>query len=392
VKLDLLVIGGGGHVGLPLALAFADTGLKVGVYDINKETLKMINGARMPFKEEGAGEILKRVINRSLFTYDDPKIISNAKNIVVVIGTPVDEHLNPKITLMKKFFIDVMGHFKDGQNLILRSTIYPGTTDKIDALFKENKKNVNVCFCPERVAEGFAVKEIRELPQIISGTSKKAVDEASKLFRRINDKLIIISPMEAELAKLFTNTYRYINFAIANQFYMIAKDHGLDFYKIFGALTKDYPRAKSMPKPGFTAGPCLFKDTMQLASFNNNNFFLGHSAMLINEGLPNYVINMIRSGRKMKDTRVGILGMAFKAESDDKRESLAYKLRKICEVECKKVYCSDVYVKEAGFVPAAELVKKSDVVIIGAPHREYLKLKIPRSKLIDVWGFYDREA
>jgi UDP-N-acetyl-D-mannosaminuronic acid dehydrogenase len=344
----------------------------------------------MPFKEEGAGELLKRVINRNLFTYDDPKIISNVKNIVVVIGTPVDEHLNPRFTLMKKFFLDVMEHFRDGQNVILRSTVYPGTTEKVDALLRENRKKVNVCFCPERVAEGFAIKEIRELPQIISGTSGKAVAEASKLFRRINKKLIILSPIEAELAKLFTNTYRYINFAIANQFYMTARDHGLDFYRIYDAVTRDYPRAKSMPKPGFTAGPCLFKDTMQIASFNNNSFFLGHSAMLINEGLPNYVVSLIKKSYDVRNMKVGILGMAFKGDSDDKRESLSYKLKKICEVEFKKVYCSDVYIKEEGFVTAPELIKKSDLVIIGTPHREYLKLNIPKNKLMDIWGFYKR--
>jgi UDP-N-acetyl-D-mannosaminuronic acid dehydrogenase len=392
VKLDLLVIGGGGHVGLPLALAFADTGLKVGIYDINRETLKMINDSRMPFKEEGAGELLKRVINRNLFTYDDPKIISNVKNIVVVIGTPVDEHLNPRFTLMKKFFLDVMEHFRDGQNVILRSTVYPGTTEKVDDLLRENRKKVNVCFCPERVAEGFAIKEIRELPQIISGTSGKAVAEASKLFRRINKKLIFLSPIEAELAKLFTNTYRYINFAIANQFYMTARDHGLDFYRIYDAVTRDYPRAKSMPKPGFTAGPCLFKDTMQIASFNNNSFFLGHSAMLINEGLPNYVVSLIKKSYDVKNMKVGILGMAFKGDSDDKRESLSYKLKKICEVEFKKVYCSDVYIREEGFVTAPELIKKSDLVIIGTPHREYLKLNIPKNKLMDIWGFYKKRG
>jgi UDP-N-acetyl-D-mannosaminuronic acid dehydrogenase len=388
MKLDLLVIGGGGHVGLPLALAFADSGLKVGIYDINNETLEKINRGVMPFKEEGAGSILKKVINKDLFTFDGPEVISNAKIIVVVIGTPVDEHLNPKFDLMKKFFVDLMGFFKNGQTIILRSTVFPGTTQKVHDLFAEQGKKVNISFCPERVAEGKAIKEIRELPQIISGVDDKAVKAATKLFRIINKNLLVLSPIEAEIAKLFTNAYRYINFSIANQFYMISKDHGLDFYRIYDAVTRDYARASSFPRPGFTAGPCLLKDTMQLASFNNNNFFLGHSAMLINEGLPNYVVNMIKSRHELKRLKVGILGMAFKGGSDDKRESLAYKLKKICEVECKKVYCSDVYINDPGFVSSGELVKKSDIVIIGAPHSEYLKLRIPQKKLLDVWGFY----
>jgi UDP-N-acetyl-D-mannosaminuronic acid dehydrogenase len=386
MKLDLLVIGGGGHVGLPLAIVFANAGLKVGIYDINGQTLAKINKGIMPFKEEGAEPLLKKVINKNLFTYSSPDPISKAKNIVIVIGTPVDEHLNPLFTQMKDLISGLMGHFRDGQTVILRSTVYPGTTEKVANIFKEHGKKVNISFCPERVAEGYAIKEIKELPQIISGTSGKAVEKASALFRKINKNLIILEPIEAELAKLFTNTYRYINFAIANQFYMIALDHGLDFNRIYNAVKKDYPRARSFPKPGFTAGPCLFKDTMQIAAFNDNSFFLGHSAMLVNEGLPNYVVNSLKKTRKLRELKIGILGMAFKGDSDDKRESLAYKLKKICEVECKNVYCSDVYIKDEGFIPAKELIKKCDLVIIGAPHKEYLRLEIPKNKLVDIWG------
>jgi UDP-N-acetyl-D-mannosaminuronic acid dehydrogenase len=387
MKLDLLVIGGGGHVGLPLAIVFANAGLKVGIYDINKKTLNDINKGKMPFKEEGAEELLKKVINKSLFTYDDPSVISSAKYVVVVIGTPVDEHLNPRFTMMKKFFNDIMEHFKDGQTLILRSTVYPGTTEIISRLFKSFGKKINIAFCPERVAEGYAIKEIKGLPQIISGTSKSAILEASKLFKKINKELIVIEPMEAELAKLFNNTYRYINFAIANQFYTIACDHGMDFYKIYDAVTRNYPRARSFPKPGFTAGPCLFKDTMQIASFNDNGFFLGHSAMLVNEGLPNYVVRTLKNKHNLKTLKVGILGMAFKGDSDDKRESLAYKLKKICEVECKEVLCSDVYINEEGFIPAAKLISRCDLVIIGCPHKEYKNMKFPKKKLVDIWDF-----
>ena len=387
MKFDLMVIGGGGHVGLPLALVFAQKGLKVGIYDINAETLSKINAGKMPFLEEGGEEILKKVLNKTLFTFNDPNIISESKIIVVVIGTPVDEHLNPNFALMERFFLNLLEYFRDGQTIILRSTVYPGTTEKVSAIFEKNNKKVNISFCPERVAEGKAIKEIKELPQIISGIGKTAASKASKLFKMINKRIIYLSPIEAELAKLFTNAYRYINFAIANQFFAIASDYGLDFYSIYDAVTNNYPRARSFSKAGFAAGPCLFKDTMQLASFNNNNFFLGHSAMLVNEGFPNYIVNMVRRSHDIKKLKIGILGMAFKGNSDDKRESLAYKLKKICEVEAKKVYCSDVYIKEPGFISAAELIKKSDLVIIGATHKEYRNLKIPQKKLVDVWGF-----
>jgi len=392
MKLEIVIIGGAGHVGLPLALTFASKGKKVGIYDINGETLDSIKHGKMPFVEEGAGKILKKVINKNLFVHNNLNIIRQAKVVIVVIGTPVDEHLNPKFAEIKKFFLEYIQYFRSGQTIILRSTVYPGTTDKVAELLKEKRVKVNLCFCPERIAEGKAIKEIFELPQIISGATKKAEKEAIKLFRPICKDIIVLSPLAAELAKLFTNVYRYIHFSIANQFYMIANDYGFNFYEIYKAMTYNYPRAKSLPSPGFTAGPCLFKDTMQLAAFNNYNFYLGHTAMLINEGLPNYLVLSLKKKYDLSKKKVGILGMAFKANCDDKRESLSYKLKKICEMECNKVYCSDVYIKEQGFMGPNELIRKSDLVIIGAPHKEYKKLKIPRKKLVDIWNFYKKGA
>ncbi len=152
---------------------------------------------------------------------------------------------------------------------------------------------------------------------------------------------------------------------------MIATDYGLDFYRIYDALTRDYPRMAGLPKSGFAAGPCLFKDTMQLAAANNNNFSLGHAAMLINEGLPNFVVRHFKSRYPVSRMTIGILGMAFKANSDDHRESLSYKLRKILEYEAGGVLCTDVHVSDPRFRPLSEVVERSDLLILAAPHREY---------------------
>ena len=387
MKHDIVVIGGAGHVGLPLAIAFAAKGKKVGIYDINESALNMIKKGRMPFLEAGAEEALKKIVGSRLFAASDPNIISGAKYVVVVIGTPVDEHLNPRFSAIKRFFLEYMPYFRSGQTIVLRSTVYPGTTERIAKIFNGRNVKVNLCFCPERIAEGRAMEELYKLPQIVSGTTKKAQAQAKALFSVICKEVLTLPPMAAELTKLFTNSYRYIHFSIANQFYMMASDWGLDFREIYKAMTHNYPRAKSLPRPGFAAGPCLFKDTMQLAAFNNNNFFLGHTAMLINEGLPNYIISTLKKKSSLSRKTIGILGMAFKADSDDKRESLSYKLKKICEMEARRVYCSDPYIKDDGFVPAKELIKKSDIVIVGAPHKEYKNLKIPGKKLFDIWNF-----
>lgn len=374
-KYDLCVVGGCGHVGLPLSITFASKGLKVCIYDINQDILEAVLNGNMPFLEEGADKLLKATIRKTLFATNDPKVILDARFIIITIGTPVDEHLNPKFTVMKNFFKSILPYLRDGQHIIIRSTVFPGTTEKIYEFLRNNGLKVKVSFCPERIAQGKAIQELSSLPQIISGFEDEAISEACNLFRILNQDIIVLTPIEAELAKLFTNTWRYIQFAIANQFYIIATGYGLDFYKIYDAMKYKYPRAKDFPPAGFTAGPCLFKDTMQLAAFNNNTFFLGHAAMLVNEGLPNFIVQRLKDRYSLRNKTVGILGMAFKADSDDKRESLSYKLKKILEIEAKKVLCSDVYIHEEGFVSAQELIRNSDIVILGAPHKRYKKYK-----------------
>lgn len=389
-KYDVCVIGGCGHVGLPLAIAFASKGVNVCIYDINKNALEKIANGEMPFLEAGADKLLENTIDKTLFTSDDPQVISDSKFIITIIGTPVDEHLNPEFTLMKNFIKNLLPYFKDGQYFILRSTVFPGTTEKINTFLKNNGKNIYVTFCPERIAQGKAIEELINLPQIVSGLEDEAVKEVSKLFKILTKDIIILKPMEAELAKLFTNTWRYIQFAIANQLYTISTSCGLDFYKIYDAMKYKYPRAVDFPSAGFAAGPCLFKDTMQIASFDNNKFFLGHAAMLINEGLPNFLVQMLKEKYSLQDKVVGILGMAFKANIDDKRESLSYKLKKILEIEAGKVLCSDEYIHEEGFVTADELIKNSDIIILGAPHKKYKDLIIKDKILVDVWNFYGK--
>jgi UDP-N-acetyl-D-mannosaminuronic acid dehydrogenase len=188
--------------------------------------------------------------------------------------------------------------------------------------------------------------------------------------------MIETAPEEAELAKLFTNSWRYIKFATANQFFMIANDFGLDFEKVRHAITTNYPRASDVPRPGFAAGPCLFKDTMQLAAFNNNNFTIGHASMLINEGLPLYIVSRLQRSHDLRSLTVGVLGMAFKADSDDTRSSLSYKLKRILEFKAKRVLCADSDVdSDPELVTEDQLLNESDLIVIATPHTRYRTLR-----------------
>ena len=384
---DVVVIGGCGHVGLPLALAFADRGARVGIYDVSETAVATVNSGRMPFAEPGAEEVLGRVLAAGrLEASVDPAMVGSAQYVVVVIGTPVDEHLNPDQTAILKALGGCAGYLRDGQLLVLRSTVFPGVTALVEKMIAGLGLQIEVAFCPERIAEGKAMTELFELPQIISSRTPAGTDRARSLFGRLTSKLVVMSPEEAELAKLFTNVWRYIKFATANQLYMMANEWGLDFERIRRGLAEDYPRAADMPAAGFAAGPCLFKDTMQLAAFNHNNFPLGHTAMAINEGLPLYVMHRLEQQHDLASMTVGILGMAFKGGSDDIRSSLSYKLKRILAFKAGAVLTTDPYVTvDPALRPLDEVISRSDLLVIGAPHPEYRALATDKP-IADIWN------
>jgi UDP-N-acetyl-D-mannosaminuronic acid dehydrogenase len=386
VSRDVVVIGGCGHVGLPLALAFADRGARVGIYDVSETAVATVNAGRMPFAEPGAPEVLAEVLAAGrLEASADPAIVATAEHVVVVIGTPVDEHLNPKQTSITRALSGCSAFLRDGQLLVLRSTVFPGVTALVEKMMAGLGLQIEVAFCPERIAEGKALTELFELPQIVSARTPAGVKRASALFARLTSKLVVMSPEEAELAKLFTNVWRYIKFATANQLYMMANEQGLDFDRIRRGLAEDYPRAADMPAAGFAAGPCLFKDTMQLAAFNHNNFPLGHAAMAVNEGLPLYVVHRLEGKFELGSMTVGILGMAFKAGSDDIRSSLSYKLKRILAFKAGAVLCTDPYVTvDPDLLPLDEVLARSDLLVVGAPHPEYRGLVVDKPAA-DIW-------
>jgi UDP-N-acetyl-D-mannosaminuronic acid dehydrogenase len=381
------IMGGGGHVGLPLGIALAAEGLDVVLYDLNQATVDLINDATMPFLEPGAPDKLSEAVESGrLVATTDPSALSEVENVVVVVGTPVDEHLNPDPWAVRRAIADIADHLRDGQLLVLRSTVFPGVTALVEALIVERDLDIDVVGAPERIAEGKAMTELYELPQIVGSRTESGRKRAEKLFRHLTDRIVHLEPEEAELAKLFTNTWRYIKFATSNQLFMIANSYGLDFERIRSGLAEGYPRAADLPRAGFAAGPCLFKDTMQLAAFNNNQFSLGHAAMMINEGLPLYVVSQVEQSHDLSTATVGILGMAFKAGSDDTRSSLSYKLKRILRYKAANVLGTDPYVTDdPNLVPVEEILDRADLLIIGAPHRIYADLETDLP-IVDIWN------
>ena len=386
---ELTVIGGGGHVGIPLVLSFANAGFRVNVNDVNRAVLEVLRAGRLPFVEHGGEALLAKALKeeRLIFT-SAPADISTGGPVIITIGTPIDEFLNPVRRVVQDCIDALLPHLADGQLLILRSTVFPGTTEWLDGYLKRKGRDLKVAFCPERVVQGQGIKELRETPQIVSGTTAAAQDEAAKLFAAIAPEIVVVAPKEAELAKLFNNAYRYIEFATANQFYLIAKSAGLDYRHIHDVMKHNYPRARTVPSPGLSAGPCLVKDTMQLAAFAQNQFSLGNAAMLVNEGLVLHICDDLARRYELSGMTVGLLGMAFKADIDDTRASLSYKFKRALANHADAVLTTDPFVTtDPDLLPLDDVVARSDLLILCAPHSAYRDLELGGTPVVDIWGF-----
>ncbi len=383
----IAVVGGGGHVGLPLSLLLVDSGFEVVIIDTDAAKLEKLQQGHFPFLDEGGPEMLKKHMGNPRLRYSSvPEPIRDCDAIILTVGTPLDEHLNPHLASVYDVIDQIRPYLRNGQVMILRSTLFPGTSQTIQRRLASWGLEVGVCFCPERIAQGKALEESRKLPQIISGSDARSMAVARRVFSSFAVEVIELEMTEAELAKLFTNTWRYLKFAVANQFYMVAEAKGLDFYRIRDAMTRHYPRAQDFPGAGFAAGPCLFKDAMQLEAFNRSNFALGHSAMLINETLPEFLVDQARRTHKLDGMRVGILGMAFKADNDDSRESLAYKLRKLLVYENATVLCTDPFIQDPAFLPVEKVLESAQLIFIGCPHSAYRTIDWGGRAIVDCWG------
>jgi UDP-N-acetyl-D-mannosaminuronic acid dehydrogenase len=387
--MNITIIGGAGHIGLPLGILFADKGINVTLYDKNYYAVKKINNSQLPFMEDGGNELLKKNKKR-IFATTNKNSISKSDIIIVCIGTPVKNN-KPDLLFFFNLFREIKTLLKPNQLLVIRSSIYPGTCKKIHQFL--GKKFTNISYCPERVVQGKSISELPKLPQIISGISDEAIKKSQKLFNLICKKTIVTSILEAELIKLFSNAWRYINFSISNEFYMICENLGIKFDQLRKNMVEGYERNKNIPTAGFAAGPCLYKDTTQLTSYLKKSFSLGKVSTKINQRLPYFIYKQLLNKFKnnLKKKTIGILGITFKADIDDTRDSLAIELFNLLKRKKLKVIFSDDYASTLkNNLNKNKLISKSDIIIVGAPHKAYKKIKIPKNKyLIDLWGFLE---
>lgn len=387
-SVDVCVVGGAGHVGAPLSVVFAMRGFSTLIYDTNGAAVHSLLGGQFPFIEKGGDQCLREALaSGRLSGSTDPRDVARARVVVLTIGTPIDEFQNPIWNAVAECVQELLPHLRHASLLVLRSTVAPGTTERLQAYLDSQGLVLPVAFCPERVVQGLAIEECQQVPQIISGTTPEAESLAADLFGRVATSLVHMRPREAEFAKLFCNAYRYIQFAASNQFFMMAQEAGCDYGRIVAGMKQDYPRMSGFPGAGFTAGPCLLKDTAQLAASSTHQFSLGSAAIQVNEGLPSFLVQDLRARYPLDRMTVGILGLAFKAGSDDIRSSLSFKLRKLLSLHARSLLLTDPHVTGIdGIVPLDQVVAQSDLLVIATPHREYADLDAGNTPVVDIWN------
>lgn len=393
-KYKVAVIGACGHVGLPYAIINALAGNKVIGFDINEKYIEDCNAGKFPYVEDQGQEgLTQALLHGNLQFTSDMSRLSECNVLAIMIGTPVDSENNPRIDDIMEFVDRYLYHFvrhHDEEPLILlRSTVAPGTTDLIRSRLEEwgCQNSCHLAFCPERVAQGKSLVETSNLPQLIGTYNNDSYEAVADYFKTFNHKEShYLTAREAEVAKLATNMYRYVNFAFANELYMIADKQGVNINKVIEAANKDYPRL-NIPTPGpNVGGPCLFKDGRFL--LENIPFVeLIQTAFIINEGMPQYVFNRMMDANP-KIRHVYIFGMTFKADSDDTRNSLSFKFKKICERHGLDVSYSDPYYGNSG----DSSPEHADAYVIMTPHKEYHSMfdnmitSPPKGTvLVDVW-------
>ena len=365
-----------GRVGLPFALAMAEAGFPVIGVDVDAALVERILRRETPFQEDGLADYMTRYVGHGFEPTTDARQLDGVDYVVITVGTPVDDNLNPVLTDILTV-IDTLAPFvRRGQTIILRSTMSPGTTARVCRYLEQRsglqiEKDIFVAACPERIAEGRAFEEMRTIPQLVGGAGPASTARAASLFAALDVETLETDALSAEIAKLFTNMYRYVQFALANEFFMVAEQYGRSYSEIRRLVNHGYARG-GLASAGLAAGPCLYKDGFFLLDAVPYTELITTS-WRINENLPNFLVSLLERQRPLAGARVALLGMAFKANIDDTRQSLSFRLQKLLRAREATVLAHDPYVARYAGRALAEVVEEADIVIIAVPHDPYLE-------------------
>jgi UDP-N-acetyl-D-mannosaminuronic acid dehydrogenase len=394
---DVAIIGLG-RVGLPLALSFAERGLSVIGIDNDAERLEAVRARRMPFSETGTQELLDRV---ALEVSAEIADAARATHVVITLGTPSFSHIEIDISQIRQALEELHPHLRPGHSVILRSTVAPGTTDFVAAFLRRHTSlavgsEVHVAHAPERIAAGRFLEEIATLPCIVGGISEESGAAVAALFEIFGAPIVQTTPVQAELAKIWTNILRYATFALPNLLMMDCEQHGANVFEVIELINRDYPRG-GIAMPGFTAGTCLRKD---FAFSEERSYAPGMllAVSRVNESVPLFLIRGLeRRIGTLEGRRVAVLGLAFKADTDDERDSLSHKLIRLLERELAQVTVHDPLV-DTPTASFADAVAGADAVIVATNHGAFRTSDAlaqiaatanPGCLIVDPWDCWD---
>jgi UDP-N-acetyl-D-mannosaminuronic acid dehydrogenase len=366
-----------GRIGLPLAISFADRGLRVLGIDKDPDRLQAVRDARMPFEEPGAQDALDRVHAAGTLTISDRVAdAARAEHIVITLGTPSLSHIEIDISDIRSALDDLLPHLEAaaGHTIALRSTIAPGTTDYVAGYLAKHRgfvigEDIFVAHAPERIAAGRFFEEIETLPCIVGGVDDASGDRVGALFAIFGAPVVQTTPAQAELAKIWTNILRYANFALPNLLMMDCEQHGANVFEVIDLINRDYPRG-GIAMPGFTAGTCLRKD-FAFSEERSNAPGMLLAVSRVNESVPLFLVEgMKRRLGSLNGRKIAVLGLAFKGNTDDERDSLAHKLVRLLERELADVAVHDPRVATPT-PPFEEAVGLADAIVVAANHDEF---------------------
>jgi UDP-N-acetyl-D-mannosaminuronic acid dehydrogenase len=364
-----------GRVGLPLALSFAERGLQVVGIDSDPARLGAVRDGRMPFEESGAQELLDRVhASGRLSLSDRVADAARARQIVITLGTPSFSHIEIDMRDIRSALDDLLGVLAPGHSVILRSTVAPGTTDFVAGYLAKHRgfqigEEVFVSHAPERIAAGRFLEEIDTLPCIVGGVGARSGEVVGELFGAFRAPIVQTTPVQAELAKIWTNVLRYTHFALPNLLMMDCERLGANVFEVIDLINRDYPRG-GIAQPGLTAGTCLRKD---FAFSEERSAAPGMllAVSRVNESVPLFLLEGVkRRLGALANRKIAVLGLAFKADTDDERDSLAHKLIRLLERELADVVVHDPLVSTPT-VALEEALDGAEAVIVATNHSEF---------------------
>jgi UDP-N-acetyl-D-mannosaminuronic acid dehydrogenase len=364
-----------GRVGLPLALCFADRGLRVLGVDHDAKVLTSLRAGQMPFNEAGTQALLDRVRRSGRLELTDRAAdAAQADDIVITIGTPSFSHIESDLRQVRAALDDLLPLLRPGHSLILRSTIAPGTTDFVAGYLEKRRglrvgDDVFVAHAPERIAAGRFLEEISTLPCIIGGVCETSTERAASLFSVFGAPIVRTTPVQAELAKIWTNILRYATFALPNLLMMDCESYGANVFEVIDLINRDYPRG-GIAMPGLTAGTCLRKD-FAFSEERSHGPGMLLAVSRVNESVPLFLVEGVkRRVGQLGSRKVAVLGLTFKRDTDDERDSLSPKLIRLLERELADVAVCDPHAPTPT-QPLSDTVRDADVVIIATNHSEF---------------------